>query len=162
MGRNGWNREWLGRHLGHNYLISWLCGVLNHQTRTCHCNNQILCLPILWWLSLLKDLSALSFASVLKAVVVSLTVITACRNIISVFRRHCIFWETQKSDTIFITSQTQSVQDYLAFSKWSPDQCWKRPRGAPVPPLGGDGAICPPEGGDGAMILVVKWNLKEF
>jgi len=59
----------------------------------------ILCLPFLWWLSLLKDLSALSFVSIVKAVVVSMTVIT-----------------------IFITSQTASVQDSLHFDRWDKEQ----------------------------------------
>jgi len=59
----------------------------------------ILCLPFLWWLSLLKDLSALSFASVVKAVVVTMTVVT-----------------------VFFTSQTASVQDYLHFDRWNKEQ----------------------------------------
>merc|ERR1712096_297283 len=59
----------------------------------------ILCLPPLWGLSMLKDLSALSFASIVKAIVVTLTVIT-----------------------IFITSQTSAVQDTMEFTKWKPAQ----------------------------------------
>jgi amino acid permease len=83
--------RWIGQIDWVNDNCSWLA------TPEAFC--LILCLPILWWLSLLKDLSALSFVSVVKAVVVSLTVIT-----------------------IFITSQTQSVQDCMEFSKWNRDQ----------------------------------------